>query len=259
MDDDTEELRACRCRSYRACWFGFSLYGSYLALSVLAALTEDFFLFAGRRRNLGAFLGIESFDLHFDTFRTWARLLACLGLAAAWPDDAGWWRRARMLLALAVGDVILWGFLEAVPLGLATEPTRHELLLRSLRVALGWSRYLLLASLAAHLAAGAGTPRAKELGRTARSTATAGAALWFAFFLCLVNWRRPWPLAPQRLGIEGLQLMLAYSLINLACLIQASVLTLLAAQAAARMLRQTAREARVFDPWAEAAASARPG
>ncbi len=158
MDNDTEELRACRCRSYRASWFGFSLYGSYLALSVLVALAADFSMFAGGRRNIGGMLGIDSFERHFDTFRTWARLLACFGLAAAWPGDAGWRRRAVLLLALALGDVVLWAVLAAVPLGLATEPTRHALLFDSIRMALGWSRYLLLASLAADLAVSAGMP-----------------------------------------------------------------------------------------------------
>jgi hypothetical protein len=260
MDNDTEELRACRCRSYRASWFGFSLYGSYLALTALFALASDFSLFVGGRRNLGGLLGIDSFESHFDTFRTWARLLACFGLAAAWPDDPSWRRRARLLLVLAIGDVALWATVAAVPLGLATEPTRHSFLLDNLRMALGWSRYLLLASLAADLATSAGTPGAREFGRAARSTAMTGAALWFAFFLCFVEWDRPWPLAPRRrLSIEALQLMMAYTLINLVCLVQAAVLTLIAARAAARMLGEAAREARADEPWADAATPARPG
>ncbi len=183
MDNDTEELRACRCRSYRASWFGFALYGSYLAVTALFALASDFSLFVGGRRNIGGLLGIDSFERHFDTFRTWARLLACFGLAAAWPDDASWRRRARLLLVLAIGDVALWAALAAVPLGLATEPTRHAFLFDNLRMALGWSRYLLLASLAADLATGAGTTRGKDLGKAARSTAATGAAIWFGYFL----------------------------------------------------------------------------
>ncbi len=61
------------------------------------------------------------------------------------------------------------------------------------------------------------------------------------------------------MGVEALQLLLASTLINLVCLIQATLLTLMAARAAARMLGETAREARAFDPWVDVQASARPG
>jgi hypothetical protein len=252
MDDEIERLHACRCRSYRACWFGFSVYAFYLAVSTLLGAATLLLLFSGQARNPGGWLGIVSFESKFDAFRTWARLLACLSLAAAWPTDRPWRRRAGLLLFMAIGDVVLWAIEEAVPLGLASEATRHAVLCRYLREGLGWARFMLLASLAADFAGHAGVPRAAEMGKAALSTATMGAAVWFACFLTRVDWQSPWPLVDRRrLNRDSFHLLLVSWLIQLVCLAQASLLTFLAARSAAQLLHKTAREATGFDPWAD--------
>jgi hypothetical protein len=250
MDDEIERLHACRCRSYRACWFGFAVYSFYLVLTTFAGVAGMLLMFTGQARNLGAWLGLASFDSTFDVFRTWARLLACLALVAAWPTDAGWRRRAGFLLLMAIGDVVLWAIEDAVPLGLASEETPHLVLCGYLRAGLGWSRYVLLASLAADFARHAGVIRAAEMGKAARSAATMGAAVWFAYFLSRIDWRSPWPLIDRRWTLDAFHLFLVSHLINLVCLAQASLLTFFAARAAAQLLRESAREATGFDPWA---------
>jgi hypothetical protein len=120
-------------------------------------------------------------------------------------------------------------------------------------MALGWSRFVMIANLASDFARHAGMPRAVELGRAARKAATTGAAVWFLFFLVRINWTRPWPLAERRMTLEAIQLMLAGQMINVLCLVQSSVLTLLASRAASRSLRAMAQEDRAFDPWSTSA------
>ena len=251
MDVDLEPERDRRRRSYRACWIGFALYGVGLAAAAVVAISTLLLLFTGQIADLGYWLGIDSFDFRFESVRTWERLLACLALAAAWPTDAGWRRRAGLLLLMAIGDVVLWAVVHGDALGVADKPTAHLVFCHHLRTALGWSRFLLIANLSADLARHAGMPRADEFGKAARSTAVTGAALWFVYFLGRIDWRRPWPLAERRLTLDALHLLMASEMISALCLIQASLLTLLAGRAAARALREMADEDRAFDPWSK--------
>jgi hypothetical protein len=255
MDVDLERERELQLRSYRFCWIGFSLYALNLSATTLVAIAGILLRFAGQNPHVGYWLGIDPFDFDygFETIRTWERLLACLALAAAWPADLGWRRRTMLLLALALGDVVLWTVWYAVPLGLATEPSRHLIFCSYLMMTLGWSRFLLIAGLAADFARHAGMPRAEEFGKAARKAATTGAAVWFLYFVVRINWSRPWPLAERRMTLEAIQLMLAGQMINVLCLVQSSLLTLLASRAASRSLRAMAQEDRAFDPWSSAA------
>lgn len=254
MDVDIERDRDRRRRSYRACWTGFTLYGVNLAAASIVAVAWILLLFAGQIPDLGYWLGIDSFDFRFESLRTWGRLLACLALAAAWPGDSGWKRRAGLLLVMSIGDLVLWAVVHADVLGLAETPTRHLVFCRSLMIALGWSRFLLIANLTSDFAAHAGMPRAAEFGKAARSTATTGAAIWFLYFLCRTNWSSPWPLAERRMTMDVFQLLMAYQMITILCLIQASFLTLLAGRAAARALQEMAAEEKMpFDPWTDTA------
>jgi hypothetical protein len=154
---------------------------------------------------------------------------------------------------MAIADVVLWAIIDAVPLDLATQETRHMVLCHYLRMGFGWSRFLLLATLAADLGRHAGIPGAVELGRASRSTATTGAAVWFVFFLVRIDWNGPWPLGERRMSLEALHLWMAFTMITMICLVQASLLSILATRGAARLLRDTAREANGFDPWAKPA------
>ena len=254
MDVDLERERDRRRRSYRACWTGFTLYGVNLAAASVVSVAWILLFFAGQIPDLGYWLGIASFDFRFESLRTWGRLLACFALVAAWPGDPGWTRRAGLLMMMSIGDLVLWGVVHAEALGLADQPTRHLVLCRSLMVALGWSRFLLIANLASDFATHAGMPRAAEFGKAARSTAITGTAIWFLYFLCRINWTHPWPLAERRMTLDVFQLMMAYQMLTILCLIQASFLTLLAGRAAARALREMAAEEKtLFDPWTASA------
>ena len=236
-------------QSYRTCWLGFTIYGVNLAVASVVGVATILLQFSGQIPHLGYWLGIDSFDEHVETFRTWSRVLACVALAAAWPGNLGWKRRAGLLLILSVADVVLWGVVHAEALGLAEKPTRHLVFCHYLIMALGWSRFLLLADLASDFARHAGMPGAAEFGKAARSTATTGAAIWFLYFLCRIDWTRPWPLAERRLTMDVLQLLLACHMLTIVCLIQATFLTLLAARAAARTLREMAAEEKTaLDP-----------
>lgn len=256
-DLDFERDRGRLRQSYRSCWIGFSLYGLFLAAGSIEAIATLFLQFAGLNPHLGYWLGINpyDFDFGFNMVRTWERLLACFALAAAWPAVPLWRRRAGLLLVMAIADVALWSVTYSVPLGLASEPTRHLVFCHYLSMALGWSRFLLVANLASDFAAHAQIPRAAEFGSAARKAATTGAALWFGYFLLRINWRHPWPLVERRLTFDAFQLFMACRVLNLLCLVQATFLTLLASRAASQSLRQMAREDEGYDPWASPSAT----
>jgi hypothetical protein len=260
MDFDLECEREAQGRGYRACWVGFSLYAFNLVVASLIQTATLFLFFTGQNPNLAVWLRIDAvqFDLGLDTLQAWVRLLACLSLVGAWPANPGWRRRAGLLLMMAIGDVILWGVFNAVPLGLASEATRHMVFFRYLRTTLGWSRFLLVASLASDFARHAGMPGADEFGKAARSTATTGAAVWFIYFLSRIQWSQPWPMAERRMTFEVFHLLIAGEVIKLLCLIQAGLLALLASRAASAALRAKRREEASFNPWSGAAPSPEP-
>lgn len=252
MDAEFEHQRDGLRRGYRACWAGFTLYGVNLAAASLVAVVSMLLLFAGQIPDLGYWLGIDSFDFRFESLRAWGRLLACLMLAAAWPGHSVWRRRAGLLLMLSIGDVVLWAVAHGEALGLADRPTPHLVFCRHLQMALGWSRFLLLASLGSDFARHAGMPRAEDFGKAARSTATTGAAIWFVYFLSRIDWAHPWPLAERRLTLDAFHLLMASQMISILCMIQATLLTLLASRAAAKALREVAAEEKASDPWGAA-------
>jgi hypothetical protein len=260
MDFDLEHEREALGRGYRACWIGFSLYGFNLVVASLIQAAMLFLIFTGQNPNLAVWLRVDAsrFDLTLETLQSWVRLMACLALVGAWPTNPGWRRRAGLLLLLAFGDVVLWGVFNAVPLGLASETTRHLVLFRYLRAALGWSRFLLIASLASDFSCHARMPGAHEFGKAARSTATTGAAVWFLYFLSRVNWSHPWPLEERRPTFDVFHLWLAGEVIKLLCLIQASLLTLQASRAASAALRTRRREEASFDPWSTSPSASDP-
>jgi len=247
LDLDRERERERLRRGYRSCRVGFSVYGFILVVAALVSGAGMLLLIQGMNPNVGFWLGIDAFHSRFGTFHTWARLFACLALAVAWPSNRGWTWRAGLLLVLAIGDIGLWAAIEAVPLGLARGPSRHLVFFQYLRSALAWSRFLLLASLATDFGRHVAMPRARELGRAAMSTATVAAAIWFVLFLSRIDWDARWPLVERRWTPETVQLMILCEMLQIVCLVQTSVLTILAGRAATRPLREMAKEDRWLD------------
>ncbi len=245
---DPEIEREALRRSYRLSRIGFSLLALALVVGSIYSIGWLLLIFTGHRPDLGRLLGIARFEFLVDTFRTGLRITGAFCLYAAWPETT-WRRRAGLLLVMSMVDVVLWGTEYAVSLGLATEPIKHEIFRQSLSMAFSWAKLTLYAGLAADVAHHLGVAQAPDLVKAARATATTGATLWFVFFLKRINWQQPWPLAEHPMNEEMVLFYLAIRVIAAICLVQTSLLTLMASRESGRALRDMAKEDKAFNPW----------
>ena len=141
---DTEELRECRCRSYRAVLVRLrALTAPDLALGAASAsLTVP----APVRRRSAQLGGLARdrcpFELPISTaFRTWARLLAMLSAWRPRGPTTGWQRRAGLLLVHGDRRRGALGPARRGTSGLRRRADAARLAPGRLRMALGWSRF----------------------------------------------------------------------------------------------------------------------
>ena len=245
--DPNIEREALR-RSYRLSRVGFALMALALVVGAVCSIGALVLMFTGNGPDLGRVFRIENFYFRVETLRAWVRVVAAFFLCAAWSDPQ-WRRRSGLLLLMAMADVALWAAEHAMALGLAGEPSGHEVFRHSLSTALGWAKFALVAGLAADVAGHLGVARAVDLGKAARATATTGASLWAFYFVQRINWRQPWPLAEHAMNRDSFLIYLAVWLISAICLVQTSLLSMIAGRASARALAEMAREDQSFDPW----------
>lgn len=246
FEHDDEDHR----RMYRLSRVGFALLAASLIVGSLCSIAALLLIFSGQRPDLGRLLGIERFDFQVATLRAGLRVAGAFFLWSAWAEP-GWRRRAGLLVMMAVGDLILWSAEYSVLLGLTEEPlSRHEVFRHNLAMALSWAKLALIAGLSGDFLRAQGQAPAADFARAARATATTGAGLWFVFFLRRVNWDQPWPLAERPMTGEMLLFLLTIWAISAVCLVQTSILTMIANRAAGQTLRTLAEKERGPDPWA---------
>jgi len=250
MDLERERQR----RSYRLCLVGFSIYALALVVASLYSIGSLLLFFNMQRASIGELLGIPTLEFQLDTFRAWSRIASAVILWSAW-SDVSWKRRSGLLVMMATADVVLWFAQNGVTIGLISEPVHHEIFRQSLSMALGWAKFVLVASLASDFTDHVGIVNAEEFGKAARTTAATGGVIWFIFFLNRIDWSRSWPLVERQMTRDMFLLMLGYMVIAAICLVQTSLLTLLASRSAAQALREMQKQDQAFDPW-QASASA---
>lgn len=245
---DPEYDRETHRRSYRLSRAGFALMALVLVVGAVCSIGSLVLLFTGNGRDLGQVFRIEHFYFWVETVRVWARIISVILLCAAWPGT-DWRRRAGLLLVMAMGDIVLWAIEHGMALGLADVPSGHDVFRHSLSMALGWAKFALVAGMAADVAGHLGVAQAPDFGKAARATATTGASLWAFYFLNRINWQQGWPLAEHGMNRESLLIYLAVWVISAVCLVQTSLLCMIAGRASARALREMSREDQSFDPW----------
>jgi len=249
MDLDLE--RDLQRRNYRFCWAGFALLSLGLIIASFYAIGTLLLIFARQNPHIGPLLGIPQFEFLIDTGRNWPRVLGAFMLWAAW-NDTSWKRRSGLLVMMAMADIVLWTIEHGTVLEIVEQPIGHELFRHSLSMVLRWSEFVLIAGLATDFSQHVGAVQPEEFGKAARTTAATGAVVWFLFFINWVDWSQAWPLVERRMTRDLLLFWLLQWVILSICLVQATLLCLLASRSASMALREMTREDQGFDPWASA-------
>ncbi len=161
-----------------------------------------------------------------------------------WPD-LHWQRRSGLLLLLCLADLVSWTADHAIRLGFSEVDIGHDYFRYSLGVAIGWSEFALISSMAAEMAGLLGDHRAFELGKAARSLTTLTATIWLLFFLLITNWNAPvWPLRQFPMDDLTGNLYRCWSLFHTILLVQVTLLCLGAARSCGQSVRKMAAEDR---------------
>lgn len=173
----------------------------------------------------------------------WGSLLGTYLLWGRWSDP-GWQRRSGLLVLMCVFDAFFWIVEHGGELGLRQNELDHEWMLMSIGQALGWAQFALIASLACDLMAHLGVEQAPEAGKSTRSLAATGAAIWFFYFLEKTQWT-DWPLHPR--PVNSILLYLGFTMIWAIALIQVTALSVAATSQASRVVAEIDQEARDND------------
>lgn len=190
---------------------------------------------------------ITQWDFVISSLVVLGSLVGVILLWGRWPDPS-WQRRSGFLLLLCLVDLVTWTIDNATTLGIADVEMGHDYFRRALGVAIGWSEFALIASLAADMASSLGETRAAELGRAARSLTAMTALIWFAYFFINTNWNPPvWPLKPFRRNLLTMNLTRCWTMLHAILLVQVTLLCLAAARACGRAVRTMAAEDRASE------------
>lgn len=244
---DPEAERELLKRRLRKNRLGFSLLGLALVVASLSTIGNLILIFARRRVNLGAELGIPQWDLIVDSIVVFGSLLGVALLFGRWPDES-WRRRSGLLLMMCLVDAVLWTLDHANDLGLRDGQAGHEWFRHALTAAIGWSEFALIASLAGDTAAHLGEPQSIDFAKAVRSLATTGAMVWFMYFFVRTNWTPPlWPLKERGLDHNSVMLLLGWLVLSAVLWVQTTGLSLLAGRCCGRVLREMAAEEKASD------------
>jgi hypothetical protein len=237
MDLERETQR----QTYQLCRLGFAILSAALTLACVTALIAVAAPFTGAHSILIAIITSTWFRW-IDAPIVWGSLIGTYLLWGRWKD-AGWQRRAGLLVVMSLVDLILWFLERGDTLGLRLGEVGHEWFRSHLGQALGWAEFALMASLTGDMLAHLGVEQAPEAGRSTRTLAATGAIVWMLLFCQQTNWRKGWPLTGQRvLTLETLMLDLGSNMIWTITLIQVTALTIAAARQSSRVLSEMDRE-----------------
>jgi hypothetical protein len=243
-----EERRRRERVTLRRTHLGFVGVSAALLVASLSTVVGMLLLFSGRGQ-IGGFFGISHWDFIEESFVVWTSFLGVCLLWGRQPDDPTWQRRSGLLLMMCLVDVVLWSLDHGQLLGLSEAKFGHEWFRRILGQALGWSEFLLIASMAADTAARFGQPQAVEFGKAARSMVTSGSLVWLMYFYQRTSWDLPvWPLRERPMDKGTIMLWLGMVFLNTICLIQTTTLCLLAAQASSRAAASLPPAEEAVDP-----------
>lgn len=243
MDPSREQERS----RYRLCRLGLVFQSIGLCI---AAVTSLIFLPAFFFRNR-----LLIWLLHTPVWKwsdapvVWSCLVGWYLLWGRWREP-GWMRRSGLLLAMGGVDVALWMMTHGAELGLRTGDVGHKWLRDNLGQALGWAEFALSASLACDVLTHLGVARAEETGRSTRSLASTGAAVWLLGFCFQTDWASGWPLTHRPVfTVETFLLELGSILIGTITLIQVAALSIAAAKRCSEVLDDMDKEDRDNDPF----------
>jgi|GEM_PF-1168795 len=238
MDQEREQHR----RTYQLCRLGFGLLSFSL---IVASTTMILGLIWGFLFRPPWLLWILRSPLWYwsDIPVVWGSLIGTYLLWGRW-SDAGWQRRSGLLVLMCVFDAFFWIVEHGGELGLRQKEIEHAWMLVSIGQALGWAQFALIASLACDLMAHLGVAQAPEAGKSTRSLAATGAAIWFFYFLERTKWT-DWPLHPQ--PVNSPLLFLGFTMIHAIALIQVTALAVAATGQASRVVAELDQEAREND------------
>jgi hypothetical protein len=241
MDQEREQER----RTYRLCRLGFGLLALTLAVACFLQLVELSPLFLGRR----GFFGLRGSAVGWwlAVVLTWGLLPGAYLLWGRW-SEAGWQRRAGLLVLMGMVDIVLWLIRFGEALGLRTGDFGHEWLRDSLGAALGWAELALTAGLACEMLVHLGVAAAAETGKATRSLAATGAVVWMLWFCQVTDWG-VWPLAERKpFPRESLLVYMGWTMIWTITLLQVTALTVAATRQCTRVLAQMDAEDAENDP-----------
>jgi len=213
-DEHTPKLRLCRA--------GFTLVAIGLALLCLSetlGVARLFIQDARLERLLLSPEGKWAWKWLVGGPITWTTLLGAYLLWAGW-SEAGWRRRAGMLLLMNAVDMLQWTIRHHEDLGLPLRGgvDRHEWLFHQVTQGLGWAEFWLFADLAARLSRHVGHEIfAGRLSR-ARAIVAAGGLVWAFQLAVMTDWHAPiWPLhhRPVRTPPEVILLYLALPVLTI--------------------------------------------
>jgi hypothetical protein len=171
---------------------------------------------------------------------TWAALIGSYLLWGRWTEPT-WQRRAGLLVLMNGVDAVNWLLEHAHEFGLTGQAIGHAWMREQIGRGLGWLELLLTAAMAADLSLHLGKADAPEAGRSARSFAMIGFALWLFHVLVLTDWMS-WPLRrhPMR-GRDGLLFFLGNLFLLTVTSFQVTVLSILAARQCKRFVQELDR------------------
>jgi hypothetical protein len=234
FDTEREQAR----KTYQLCRFGFGSYGAALLVASATAVVGLLWVF---RLDQARWIASQPWYHWLDTPIVWCRLIGAILLWGRW-DQKGWQRRASLLLALCMTDIVLWIVARGEMLGLHGGDIGHEHLREMIREAMSWGRMALLSSLAGDYLVHLGIENARESDKLTRSMTVTGALVWMLFNLQQTNWA-VWPLQRMpRLNLESVLLLHGFTLIYSITIIQVTALVISAARQSTVALAEMDRE-----------------
>lgn len=238
-----DQERATQRQTYLLCRLGFAILSLALLLACATSILTLVAQFGGR-----VWIDRLAWWQWAGTPIVWGCLVGTYLLWGRW-DEPGWQRRAGMLVAMNLVDVVLWVLDHGDDLTLRLGDVGHDWLRFNLGQALGWAEFALLASLAGDVMAHLGVEQAREASKSTRSLAATGAVVWLLLFCQLTIWQRGWPLQGHHIGrsLETLLLYLGSTMIWTITLIQVTALTIAATRETNRALADIDLEERRED------------
>jgi hypothetical protein len=172
---------------YRLCQLGFGLIALALALLSFDTACTLGLIFT-RNPGIQNLLGRKEWIWLVSAPITWGSLIGSYLLWGRWTE-VSWQRRAGGLLLMNSVDAVIWAMNHAQDLGLAENQFGYPQLRREIAACFGWLEFMLIASLATDLSSHLGKHDAPDAGRSARSFAVIGLALWCVeLFMMWAQW-----------------------------------------------------------------------